>query len=137
MGQLALAMQNQSKNTFPSDTKKNPKDCMEVTITSGKEFENKNEDEKRKTEKEKQVEIEEEMKLGSSEKTEESKKKKVQQEHPVEERKLKKKQEVQAYMPSVPFPQRLQKAKMEEQFSKFLNMFKKIEINIHFTEALA
>ena len=31
---------------------------------------------------------------------------------------------------------RLQKAKMEEQFSKFLNMFKKIEINIPFAEAL-
>ena len=44
---------------------------------------------------------------------------------------------MQAYKPSIPFPQRLQKAKMEEQFSKFLNMFKKIEINIPFAEALA
>ena len=34
----------------------------------------------------------------------------------------------------VPFPQRLQKAKME--FSKFLDMFKKIEINTPFVEAL-
>ena len=40
-------------------------------------------------------------------------------------------------MPYVPFPQRLERAKMEEQFSKFLDMFKKIEINIPFTEALA
>ena len=40
-------------------------------------------------------------------------------------------------MPSIPFPQRLQRAKMEDQFSKFLNMFKKIEINIPFTKALA
>ena len=40
-------------------------------------------------------------------------------------------------MPSVPFPQRLQRAKMEERFSKFLNMFKKIEINIPFVKALA
>ena len=30
----------------------------------------------------------------------------------------------------------MQKAKLEEQFSKFLNMFKKIEINIPFSEAL-
>ena len=74
--------------------------------------------------------------MGSSEKTEESRKKKVQQEQPVEERNLKKKEEVQAYMPFVPFPQRLQRAKMEEQFSKFLDMFKKIEINIPFAEAL-
>ena len=47
-----------------------------------------------------------------------------------------KKEEVKAYNPPVPFPQRLQKAKLEEQFSKFLHMFKKIEINIPFFEAL-
>ena len=40
-------------------------------------------------------------------------------------------------MHAVPFPQRLRKAKMEEQFSRFLDMFKKIEINIPFAEALA
>ena len=43
---------------------------------------------------------------------------------------------MQAYKPPVPFPQRLQKAKLEEQFSKFLNMFKKIEINLLFSEVL-
>ena len=43
-------------------------------------------------------------------------------------------EEVKAYNPQVPFPQRLQKAKLEEQFSKFLNTFKKIEINIPFSE---
>ena len=47
-----------------------------------------------------------------------------------------KKEEVKVYNPQVPFPQRLQKAKLEEQFSRFLNMFKKIEINIPFSEAL-
>ena len=34
------------------------------------------------------------------------------------------------------FPQRLQKAKREEQFSRFLDMFKKIEINIPFAEVI-
>ena len=43
---------------------------------------------------------------------------------------------MQAYTPAVPFPQRLQKAKKEEQFSKFLEIFKKIEINIPFAEAI-
>ena len=47
-----------------------------------------------------------------------------------------KKEEVKAYEPQVPFPQRLQKAKLEEQFSKFLDIFKKIEIKIPFSEAL-
>ena len=60
----------------------------------------------------------------------------MQQKQPVEEGNLRKKDEVQDYKPLVPFPQRLQKAKLEEQFSKFLNMFKKIEINILFSEAL-
>ena len=32
VGQPALAMQNQSKDAFPSDIKKNPKDCMAVTL---------------------------------------------------------------------------------------------------------
>ena len=48
----------------------------------------------------------------------------------------KQKEKIQAYTSAVPFPQRLQKAKMEEQFSKFLEIFKKIEINIPFVEAI-
>ena len=36
----------------------------------------------------------------------------------------------------MPFPQRLQKAKREEQFSRFLDIFKKIEINIPFEEVI-
>ena len=61
----------------------------------------------------------------------------MQQKQQVEEGDLRKKEEVQAYMPPVPFPQRMQKLKSEGQFFKFLNMFKKIEIHIPFSEALA
>ena len=50
--------------------------------------------------------------------------------------KQKQKEKVKAYTPAVPFPQRIQKAKKEEQFSKFLEIFKNIEINIPFVEAL-
>ena len=39
-------------------------------------------------------------------------------------------------MSAIPFPQRVQKAKMEEQFSRFLDVFKKIEISLPFAEAL-
>ena len=49
--QLALAMQNQSKDAFPSETKKNPKDYMVVTLRSGRELESRKEDEKKKTKK--------------------------------------------------------------------------------------
>ena len=40
-------------------------------------------------------------------------------------------------MPHVPFPQRLQKSKIDDQFSKFLNMFKMIKLNIPFSKVLA
>ena len=38
VGQLALNIQNQSRDSFPSDTKKNPKDYMEITLRSGREL---------------------------------------------------------------------------------------------------
>ena len=44
---------------------------------------------------------------------------------------------VPAYTPSVPFPQRLQKSRRKERFSKFLDIFKKIEINIPFAEVIS
>ena len=34
----ALNMPNQSKGTFPSDTQKNPKDCMAIQLRSGKDL---------------------------------------------------------------------------------------------------
>ena len=49
----------------------------------------------------------------------------------------KKKEGVPAYTPAVPFPQRLQKSRREEHFSKFLDIFKKIEINIPFEEVIS
>ena len=41
------------------------------------------------------------------------------------------------YKPPLPFPQRLKQAKIDEQFNIFVNMFKKMKINIPFAEALA
>ncbi|XP_024021746.1 uncharacterized protein LOC112091715 [Morus notabilis] len=38
--------------------------------------------------------------------------------------------------PSLPFPQRFQKKALDEQFEKFLNIFKRIHINIPFVDAL-
>ena len=43
IGQLALTLQNQMKDAFPSDMKKNPKDCMAVQLRSGKDLEEKTE----------------------------------------------------------------------------------------------
>ena len=40
-------------------------------------------------------------------------------------------------VPSFPFPQRFRKAKLDEQFATFMNMFKKLEVNILFANAIA
>ena len=41
------------------------------------------------------------------------------------------------YRPPLPFPQMLQQAKIDKQFIRFVNMFKKLEINFPFAKALA
>ena len=52
---LALNMPNQSKGTFPSDTQKNPKDCMAIKLRSGKDLSsNKKTERKEETEAEKE-----------------------------------------------------------------------------------
>ena len=51
--------------------------------------------------------------------------------------KVKVAQEVKAYKPKVPFPARLVQHNLDKQFSKFLEVFKKLHINIPFADALA
>ena len=80
VGQLALAMPNQSKDAFPSDTKNNPKDCMVVTLRSVREIERRKEEENKKNEKEDKEETGEETKLCSSKLTEETGKEDAQTE---------------------------------------------------------
>ena len=114
VGQLALTLQSQKKDAFPSDTKKNPKDCMAVELRSGKELEMMKEKNDSSKEKE-SPEREEEM---------EKKKERVDR------------KDIQGSRPAVPFPQRLQKSKIEEQFTRFLKTFQKLEISMPFTEVV-
>ena len=41
------------------------------------------------------------------------------------------------YTPPLPFPHKFKKTKLDKQFAKFLNIFKKLEINVPFSDALA
>ena len=135
VGQLALNMQNKNKGAFPSDTQNNPKDCMAIQLRSGKEVSSSSRKEKKeKTDEEKEATGREEEK-NMSEKTIDAEKQKLT-EQPENSCGLKQKEQVQAYTPAVPFAQRFQKARREERFSKFLKIFKKIEINIPFVEAI-
>ena len=135
VGQLALSMPNQSKGTFPSDTQKNPKDCMAVQLRSGKAVGNNNKKERKEETDAEQEETGKEGEKSMPEKTTKAKKK-IKTEQSKGSSEQKQKEKVTAYTPTVPFPQRLQKAKREEQFSRFLDIFKKIEINIPFTEVI-
>ena len=132
IGQLALNMQNQFKDSIPSNTRKDPRECMAILLRSGRELDERRV-EKKDTKEENYAEIREEFKQHSSETTEEEKIAKMEPEQQVEKENPRKNEEVKAYEPQVPFPQRLQKAKLEEQFSRFLDIFKKIEINIPFS----
>ena len=108
---------------------------MAVQLRSGKELSNSRIEKKEKTKQEEEEETGRKNRRSSSELIVETENK-VQTEQPGENCEQKQKEKVQAYTPTVPFPQRLQKANKEEQFSKFLEMFKKIEINIPFADAI-
>ena len=135
VGQLALSMPNQSKGTFLSDTEKNPKDCMAVQLRSGKEVGNNSKKERKEETDAEQKETGKEGEKSKPGKTAEAEKN-TQTEQPEGSSEHKQKERVPAYTPIVSFPQRLQKAKREEQFSSFLDIFKKIEINIPFAEVI-
>ena len=109
--------------------KKEPKDCMVVNLRSGRGVDERRV-ERKNTKEDKQANIGEEHKQNNSKAI---KKEKSTELHPKQQGR---KEGVKAYNSSVPFPQRLKKAKLEDKFSKFLNMFKKIEINVPFSKAL-
>ncbi|XP_038976654.1 uncharacterized protein LOC113463578 [Phoenix dactylifera] len=44
---------------------------------------------------------------------------------------------VEPYVPPIPFPQRLKQNKIDQQFEKFLKVFRQLHINIPFADALA
>ena len=97
-------MQNQSSDSFPSDTKKNPKNCMEINLRSGRELQKRKEEDNEKTEKEEKEEVGKGSEHNNSELIEDRREFIVQQEQPTEEGKLRKKEEVKVYLPPVASP---------------------------------
>ena len=117
VGQLDFSLQKQSNDTFPSDAKKNPKDCLAVTLRSGKQLleskkKDKEADNKKAIQEERNQKLEVEKDIAESssrdlleeEKNEES----------IEKEKPKKREEVRVYRPPLPFPQRWKQAKIDE-----------------------
>ncbi|XP_062100520.1 uncharacterized protein LOC133806413 [Humulus lupulus] len=127
VGQLANTMKTQMSRSFPSDTEKNPKECNAITLRSGKELdaptvENKKVDEipmngeKEKDRKNERILKKESLVANSGSIT-----------FPDNPPKI---------TTPLPFPQRFHKKEIDEKFAKFLNIFKKIYINIPFMDAL-
>ena len=81
VGQLVLSIPNQSKGIFPSDTQKNPKDCMAVQLRSGKQVGNNSKKERKEVTDAEQEETGDEGEKSTPEKNTEAKKK-IQTEQP-------------------------------------------------------
>ncbi|XP_073133382.1 uncharacterized protein [Henckelia pumila] len=113
IGQLAKAMSSRELGTLPSDTEKNPKEQVKaVELRSGKRIEG-----ERRGEKESEPAVLEKTAGKSSTLTQ----------PPTSQSNI--------VIPP-PFPAALKKAKLDSQFAKFLEVFKKLNINIPFADAL-
>ncbi|XP_019161137.1 PREDICTED: uncharacterized protein LOC109157754 [Ipomoea nil] len=120
VGQLAKLVAEKDRGKFLSTTEINPKEgAMAVTLRSGKIL-NEVMKEKEPTSVEKESDKEEEQvpKENSSDQNLTS-------------------STVKPYVPPIPYPQRLQKRNQDNNLKRFLEVFKKLQINIPFVEALA
>ncbi|XP_075478895.1 uncharacterized protein LOC142519751 [Primulina tabacum] len=119
-GQLANALKDQNRGQFPINTEVNPREqCKAVTLRSGKEIGIPD-----PTEENVEILVEEDDEKGVSvgkEKVE--KPKKVLEKQPLPKVNL-------------PYPQRFKMKGLDDEFAKFLEIFKKIHINIPFADAL-
>ncbi|XP_042022905.1 uncharacterized protein LOC121770193 [Salvia splendens] len=121
----AVGIQHQP-GQFPSQTVVNPKDCKDckaINLRSGKSYEGP---------------------------TMPAEKEKISQEETVVEEVVEEKEPVEEVPPpkastvipapptevKIPFPQRVQKKKLDDHFSRFLDIFRKVNINIPLVEAL-
>nr|XP_025677593.1 probable basic-leucine zipper transcription factor N [Arachis hypogaea] len=130
IGQLSKQPTERPNNAFPSDTIPNSKkECKAIQLRSRRTLEND------KVSNKKEVAAEEKDQEKSKKKEEEPqasrKGKQVMEEPPQEQRKV-----VKSYTHPLPYPQRLQKEIKDQQFPKFLEIFKKLEINLPLAEVL-
>ena len=120
LGQISNSINQRRPGDLPSKPETNPREyCKAVVLRSGKELQQ----EASPSKKDEEV----------TPVTPEPAKKKEAEEVPQRQQT---EQQPRVYNPPIPFPQRLIKQKKEEQFKKFLEMFKQLKITIPFSEAL-
>ncbi|XP_057739922.1 uncharacterized protein LOC130957036 [Arachis stenosperma] len=149
IGQLSkqVVIERQT-SSLPSDTIPNPKEeCKGIQLRSGRTLVNNKETIKKPVENDKKpVEKEEASKkeeLTASKQTQEKPEKGEKQpqiprkgKQIIEEPSQEQRQEVKAHTLPLPYPQRFNKETKDQHFPKFLEVFKKLEINIPLAEAL-
>ncbi|XP_022899523.1 uncharacterized protein LOC111412887 [Olea europaea var. sylvestris] len=130
IGQIATAIQSQQKGQFLSDTEVNPREhCNAITLRSGKPVEER---------KLREVGVPISDPILAREKQTEGQKIEVEA-----TKKIYKPYSIlfpdnpPILKPPLPFPQRYLKKEFDEKFAKFLEVFKKIHINILVAETLA
>ncbi|XP_061372980.1 uncharacterized protein LOC133315391 [Gastrolobium bilobum] len=140
IGQLSKQFTERVQRTFPGNTIPNPsrEHCNASTTMSEKAIEpvvkpsvEKKKDDDLATEKEKEKEVAKEF---AAEKTIPEKKEFKWEKKKAQERQ-EKPLELSPYA-KIPYPQRFREEIKKQQYSKFLYIFKKLQINILFTEAL-
>ena len=127
MGQMANLLTERQPGSLPSNSEVNPRrDGNEhvkvVTLRSGRELES-------------QLQTPVVEQLETEEITQPERKDDADKEQPQEKQSSETSVETKAIIP-VPYPQRLKKHKLDKQFTKFMDVFKKLHINIPFADAL-
>ena len=107
---------------------------MAITLRSGKELQIRKETERKQTDEEEVVQNQNQTSTENGQEIVDITYESQQQNEGAIQ---KKKEEVRVYQPLIPFPKRLKQTKLDYQFAKFLNVFRKLEISIPFAEALA
>ncbi|KAL4276253.1 hypothetical protein AHAS_Ahas20G0188700 [Arachis hypogaea] len=146
IGQLSKqAVIERPTSSLPSDTIPNPKEeCKAIQLRSGRILVDDKEANKKPIESDKIISKKDKASNNEEDKQEQEKlKEKDEQLHAsrkgkqvTEESSQEQEKAVKAYTPPLPYPQRLQKELKNQQFPKFLEVFKKLEINILLAEAL-
>ncbi|XP_070026413.1 uncharacterized protein [Nicotiana sylvestris] len=156
LGQISMSLNNRPQGTLPADTQINPKDqgpkqLMAVSLRNGRDLDVEQERYQENIQAETfipvPIELDESTILTEVTVQPAQEEKNIQQEtekvaEPVEEPVV----EIESYKekyqvvgkkrPPAPFPQRLAKHQKEEQYKKFFEMFKQIQVNIPLIKAL-
>ncbi|KAG9458442.1 hypothetical protein H6P81_002950 [Aristolochia fimbriata] len=128
VGQPANAISGRNKGTLPSNSETNPKEQIKaITLRSGKVLEE---------QKQPLVEENKADQQQNKEREEQREEREVSRQHKQKGKSSQSLSKAEINMDTLPYPERAKKDKLEEKFSKFIDIFKKLEINILFVKAL-